>query len=190
MNELNRMVSLCKDLSKFFNGRSPTSVLEFTDGARVKRFRLPFWSFVLVVLILSIGGTTALCENWRTPYHPNPDTVIYFSGSFQWNEGTVVQPGPRLRPHVMKYLDILDHVNVDFGDNPESVILLMISGNTELKKVEIRVLEDTILVESPDLKSMEFALNRLAEMKKESEQESPDYGLIYIRCGVYRFENF
>lgn len=166
------------------------SALEMIGRVRPTRGRNPFWSFVFVVLILSIGGTTALCGNWRIPYHPNQDTVIYFSGSFQWNEGTVVQPGPRLRPHVMKYLDILDHVNVDFGDHPESVILLTVSENTELKKVEIQVLEDTILVTSPDLKSMEFALHRLAEMKKESEQESPDYGLIYIRCGLYRFENF
>lgn len=117
------------------------------------------------------------------------DTIIYFPGFFQWDEGTVVQTSSSLSDNIVHYLEILDHVNVDFSESPESVVLISKNSKDDLR-YEIRVSEDTIRVSAPQTGSIESALRYLLNLKKNAENRSPDYGLIYIRCGLYRFEEF
>ena len=143
------------------------------------------WGMMWTVVPLYSG-----CCMPQPSHNTDPDTIVYFPGAFQWDERTVVQPPSHLVEEVTRYLDILDHVNVDFGVDPQSVVRLVLQQEAGYTGFEILVLEDTIQVTAATEPDLDRALHRLAEMKKDGERRSPDYGLIYIRCGLYRFENF
>ena len=142
------------------------------------------------LLVLTVVSTVTARSEVQSLPATDPDSVVYYPGTFQWDERTVVQPPPALTAKVTRYLDIVDHVNVDFGDAPESVIRLTLEPITGKTSFEILVLEDTIDVTAATPEALEYALHRLKQMKKEGERKSPDYGLIYIRCGLYRFDKF
>lgn len=143
--------------------------------------------FISIVVLMVVSQETARSEELLLPV-ADPDSVVYFSGTFQWDERTVLQPPPGLSGKVTRYLDLVDHVNVEFGTAPESVIRLTLETVSARSSFEILVLEDTIQITAANPEGLEHALHRLHEMKKDAERNSPDYGLIYIRCGLYRYE--
>lgn len=119
------------------------------------------------------------------------DTVILYPGFFQWDENTVLKPQGELHQNILRYQQMLDHTNTDFSDTPRTSILLAIdSVRLTDRKFMIEITRDTIQVSAFSLKSMDAALNHLLHLKNEAKTNSPDYGLIYIRCGMYRYENF
>lgn len=120
-----------------------------------------------------------------------PDTVLLYPGFFQWDENTVLRPEGILHQNILRYQEMLDHTNTDFSDTPRTSILLTIdSVRLNDRKFMIEITRDTIQVSAFSLQNMDAALNQLLQLKNEAKMNSPDYGLIYIRCGMYRYENF
>lgn len=120
-----------------------------------------------------------------------PDSVILYPGFFLWDERTVLTVESEMSRNMTGYQEMLDHSNTDFSDHPVSVIQLCIDGEiSDEDAFIIEVTQDTIFVKAPSMEKLDTALGHLYRMKKTAERNSPDYGLIYIRCGFYRYDNF
>lgn len=119
------------------------------------------------------------------------DSIILYPGFFLWNEQTVLIAEGDLGSEIIRYQEIVDHSNTDFGDLPESVIRLVVAPVLSgARAFVIEVSQDTIVVSVRSADRIETALRYLLRLKREAEKSSPDYGLIFIRCGLYRLDNF
>ncbi len=119
------------------------------------------------------------------------DSVVYEPGFFRWSDNTVITPENAPSSQILQYQEILDHTNTNFSERPESLILLRVDtvSSDELAYV-IAISQDTIQVAAPSVNKMNKALRYLRKMKEDAKKETPDYGLIFLRCGTYLTNNF
>ena len=120
------------------------------------------------------------------------DSTVYLPGYFTWNENTVIRTGELPSSRILQYQSILDHSNTDFSDNPESVILIKLGMNDSVGHPEysIKISQDTIIVRALSEITLLKGLDHLRNMKRDAENDSPDYGLLYLPCGLYYSKNF
>lgn len=125
------------------------------------------------------------------------DTVIYYPGFFNWDINTVIKIRNGQASDILRYQEILNHSNTDFSEQPNSLILIDIDfamadspDVTGHPSYSITISEDTVHLTASSKEAVATALARLHSIKMRAEKNSPDYGLIYLRCGLYRVENF
>ena len=146
----------------------------------------------LVLFILLVCETNTPGQNPILLSSDEKDPSIRLPGFFTWNENTVIKTLNMPSSRIVHYQSILDHSNTDFSDRPESLILIGLcqSKTSEQPDFSIRISKDTIMVQAPSEKRMNKALKYLRKLKQDAEEDSPDYGLLYLRCGLYHSKNF
>lgn len=147
--------------------------------------------FFILILLLTIRGQGVAqghpSEAWKTMV----DSIDYHPGFYHWDENTVITLKNIAGSYIHDAQRILDHANTNFSSNPESLITIEIGAiNADQFLYEIEISPGTIRVLVPSKSEMNTALQVLRQMKLVAIRDSPDYELIYLKCGVYRKKNF
>lgn len=149
--------------------------------------------YIFVILFLLRAATS---QSSAQPLYSATDTlpadsIVYEPGYFRWNENTVITIKNAPASQILEYQETLDHTNTVFDEDPESLVIIEIGAvDPDRFAYVIGISQDTIWVTARSENDIKTALQHLHKMKMNAEKDSPDYGLIYLECGIYWRRNF